>query len=95
MARFKGGRPKLAPNGDRSTGTKMVRINADLVNMLSWIARLESISTAQLIDPLIRGPVEARFKLIEKEVAEIKLQEEKVHRLEAAASRRLRDSNAG
>jgi hypothetical protein len=49
-----GGRPK------KNTGkvsTKHVRINNDLQEMLSWVLKVTGESSAQVLDPHIRGPI--------------------------------------
>jgi hypothetical protein len=58
----------------------MVRLHGDLADMIGWIVRIAkkkdaNYTAAQLIDPLLRPQIEARFKLIEKDVESIKRSE--------------------
>jgi hypothetical protein len=43
-------------------GTGTVRVNGDLAYMISWICELEEIKSPQLMDPLIRPQILARFE---------------------------------
>jgi hypothetical protein len=68
---------------DGDQGTKQVRLHADLVEMISWITRLDGSSSATLLDSLIRPQITARYKLIEKDIEAIKKLESK-HQPESA-----------
>lgn len=61
--------------------TRQVRVFTDIAEMLSWIVRIEGGSTANLLDPLIRGPILARFKTHEDVVTKIRAAEDEARRL--------------
>lgn len=42
-------------------GTRQVKLPEDLVQMVQWLARVERRTAAQIIDPLARPEVEARY----------------------------------
>lgn len=62
------GRPRKA-DGERPS--RHVRVFEDMAEMVKWIGRVEGIGAAQLLDPLIRAPITARYKRIEKDVKKI------------------------
>lgn len=70
----RGGRPKKA-DGDQAT--KHVRLFEDIAEWVGWIVRIEGGSSSQLLDPLVRAPILARYKKIEHLVEEIKGAERK------------------
>ncbi len=70
MAMGRPKKPSLAPVDE--SATKLVRIHADLADMLLWIARIEGGTVASLVDPLVRPQITARFKSIEAEVSKIR-----------------------
>lgn len=79
------GRPAKPEGEDK----KLVKLGADLVEMIGWIVRVTKrerpgYTAADLVDPLLRPQVVARYKLIEDEVKKIK-------KAEAAASEELAD----
>lgn len=53
-------------------GTTHVRVMDDVAEWIGWIYEVEGISSAVLLDPLIRHSVEARYKRIESVVERIK-----------------------
>lgn len=55
----KTGRP---PKHSGDQGTKQVRVNEDLAEMLSDLSLVHPKSTAQILDPLIRAEVEELHK---------------------------------
>jgi hypothetical protein len=73
MSKAKGGRPTKI-EGDRST--KLVRLPADLAEMLAWINRISGISSADFIDPLIRPQVELEYRRIQPARDAVKKAEE-------------------
>lgn len=48
----------------KKTPTKMVRISTDLVDMLSAIIEVEGVTISDILDPLIRPQVTARYQKI-------------------------------
>jgi hypothetical protein len=73
----KGGRPKR-DEGDR--GTRHVRVNEDIADMVSWILRVENVSSARLLDPLLRAAILARYKKHEKAINMLKSAEEEARK---------------
>lgn len=73
MSTRKGGgrRPESEP------GSKLIRVHADVAEMVSWITRLEGMSASALLDPLIRPQITARFESLRKDVEAIKRLESK------------------
>ncbi len=69
------GRPPKE-NGSGDTKAKMVRLSNDLAGMISWIVKLEGGTASQLLDPLIRGPIQARYAKIKPQVEKIKRAQE-------------------
>ena len=65
----KTGRP---PKSAGEQGTKLVRVNADVADMLSDLALVHPKSTAQILDPLIRGEVEELHKKYLPKIEEAK-----------------------
>ena len=53
-------------------GTKMVRVNADVAEWLGAIYDVTGEPSAQVLDPMIRADLFARFKQIEPAWLEIK-----------------------
>jgi hypothetical protein len=49
---------------------------AEVVEMVGWIARVEGISAADFIVPLIRNELVARYKKWEAEISRIKAAED-------------------
>ena len=69
MARGNRGRPTKE---EGSAETRMIRIHGDLAEMIGWIVELQGLKTANLLDPLLRPAILARYKQIEPEVLAIK-----------------------
>lgn len=42
-------------------GSRMVRLPEDLADMVSWLASIEGVTVAQIIDPLVRPVVSKRY----------------------------------
>lgn len=70
----KGGRPR----GNADAETKQTRINDDLREMLAWIVRIEGGSSAQILDPLIRPEIEARYARVKPTVDRIKAKQAEI-----------------
>ena len=68
----KGGRPRKS-DGDQAT--RHVRLFEDIAEWVKWVVRVEGGSSAQLLDPLIRAPILARYKKHEKAIEAIKAAE--------------------
>lgn len=59
----------------------MVRVKDDLADMIGWIVRIAkkkdpNYTASQLVDPLLRPQIKARYKLIESDVEKIKKSED-------------------
>lgn len=74
MAGGKAGRPK---KGAEAGSTATLRVFSDLAEMIGWIVRLDGVSSANLLDPLIRPQISARYETIRKDVDAIKKLEAK------------------
>jgi hypothetical protein len=76
MARKRG-----RPAKPETEGTRMVRVPTDIADMIGWIVRIKKKSDAgytasELVGPMLRPGVTARYKLIESEVEKIKRAED-------------------
>lgn len=58
MAKGRGGRPRKE-EGER--GTRQIRAFEDIADMLGWICHFEGGSVAQILDPMLRAQVAARY----------------------------------
>lgn len=68
----RGGRPKRDEEGK----TRQVRVNDDLAWMISWIVRFDStLTSATLLDPMIRDKIVAMFEPIRAQVEKIEAAE--------------------
>lgn len=65
--------------------THQIRVNADLGEMIAWIARVEDTTTSQLLDPMLRAQILARYKKHESAIDKIKEAEERLAKVEAEA----------
>ncbi len=83
VAGFKGGRPKRTQ--ESGPATKQVRLNDDLAEMIAWICRINDVSSAQLVDPMLRPQITARYAALKHHVEAIKDAEEKARQAELAA----------
>jgi hypothetical protein len=71
MASTQRGRPPK----DEDEGTRMVRLYTDLADMIGWIVKLsgkKGYTAAQLVDPLLRPQIVARYDQIKPQVDKIK-----------------------
>jgi hypothetical protein len=74
----KQGRP---PTGDGERGTKQVRLMEDLAEKCAYIVKVEGGTTAQLLDPMIRDEVEARYERHRPAIEKIKAAEEELRKV--------------
>lgn len=65
------GRPK---NGQQSK-TGMVRVRADVEEMIRWICRIENVTSSDLIDPLVRQRITEQFEKYRPIIDQIKMAE--------------------
>lgn len=68
-------------------GTRQIRVNEDLGEMISWIIRIEGGSTATLLDPMIRAQIVARFTRYEGVVEKMRAAEAALQKAEEEARR--------
>ena len=54
--------PPRPDTADDMGKTRHVRLSNDLVDMISWLAHIEGGSAAQIIDPLVRQAITARYE---------------------------------
>lgn len=83
MARGRG-RPK---NPD-DLASRQVRVSADLAEMIGWIVRIQGGTVAQLVDPLIRPQISARYAALRPAIEAIEAAEAKARQVEAADGRK-------
>lgn len=57
-----------ADGDDAEKGTHQIRVHADLGEMISWIIRVEGGKTAQLLDPMLRAQIVARYEKYRDEI---------------------------
>ncbi len=87
----KGGRPKKHEEG----GTKMIRVFADVADMASWVGRVEDTPVAQLLDPMVRASLVAKYEAYRPEIERIKRAEEAVEKAEQHAREKSRKASGG
>lgn len=69
-------RPKKAESADEPKGTKHIRVNADLADMLSDILLVEPRQTsARIVDPWLRPSLVAKWEAIRDRAAKIRRQQ--------------------
>lgn len=81
MAKNPGGRPR---DGEEK-GSKLIRVNDDLAEMISWLVRVKGGTAATIVDPLLRPQITRRYETISQHVEKIKLAEAAVRKAEEAA----------
>jgi hypothetical protein len=80
MARSRRTEKKEPTKADQNgPATKLVRVDADMADMMGWIARLKGGTVAQLVNRVMRAEVEATYKSIKGDVEAIRQIEEKGH----------------
>lgn len=65
----KGGRPKRDESGQ---GTRQVRVFDDVADMLSWICEVQRLSSAVVLDPLIRNVIQRRYTELYPTIRKVK-----------------------
>lgn len=78
MARGRG-RPK---NPD-DLASRQVRVAADLAEMIGWIVRIQGGTVAQLVDPLLRPQIAARYAALRPAIEAIQAAEARARQVEA------------
>ncbi len=72
---------KKTKKDESEAAVKLVRINVDLAEMLSWIVKVKGGTVAEFLDPLIRPQVTTAYKQIEAVVLKAKKVEEEMKRI--------------
>ena len=54
-----------------SASNQTIRVGSELAHMISWICEVEGTNASELVVPLIKAAVTARFEKMKKEVQEI------------------------
>ena len=80
----------VADDGGPGGSTRQVRVKSDVAEWLGWIYDIEGVESSELLDPLVRGPVLARYKRIEADVEKVKRTRAEGERLKEEARKRLR-----
>lgn len=75
------GRPT---NAEGPANTRLIRAFEDIADMIAWIVRVEGGTTANLIDPMLRPEVTARYQKHEETVNRIKKAEDELRKVEEA-----------
>jgi hypothetical protein len=80
-------RPRMskAKQDDGEAGTRQVRVMEDLGEMISWIIRVEGGKTANLLDPMIRAQITARYQKHKEVIEKIRAAEDNLNRIEEEA----------
>ncbi len=74
---------KGRPTKEEGPGnTRLIRAFEDIADMIAWIVRVEGGTTANLIDPMLRPEVVARYEKHKDTIDRIKKAEEEVKRVE-------------
>lgn len=62
--------------------TRLIRTFEDIADMIAWIVRIEGGTTANLIDPMLRPEITARYEKHKETIERIRKAEEEVQRIE-------------
>ena len=62
--------------------TRLIRAFEDLADMIAWIVRVEGGKTANLIDPMLRPEVTARYEKHRETIERIRKAEDELRRVE-------------
>jgi hypothetical protein len=73
--------------------TKQVRVFEDVGEMISMIVRVEGGTTANLLDPLIRPQITARYNRHREAIEKIRAAEKELERAEQDAKRSAAQDN--
>lgn len=80
------GRPMASSKkGMKKEPTRHVRVKPDIAEAVAWICLAEDIKSKDLLDPILRGPIEAREKKNEKAIAVLKKARADAKKAEAEA----------
>lgn len=72
--------------------THQIRVFADIGEMVAWVARIEQTTTAQLLDPLIRASITARYAKHEELIKEMQEAEKALRAAEEKARQRAKEN---
>lgn len=72
--------------------TRQVRVFEDMGEMISWIVRVEGGTTANLLDPMIRVQIEAKYAKHRAVIDKIKAADDELQRVEKEAKQRASES---
>ena len=75
----------MVKSDESEAGTRQVRVFEDVGEMISWIVRVEGVKTSNLLDPMIRAQVTARYQKHKEVIGKIRAAEETLERVEAEA----------
>jgi hypothetical protein len=67
-------RPRMAKKKiivEEESGSSSVRLASDLARMVKWICEIEKLRAHELLDPLVRPQITARFERIREKAEEI------------------------
>lgn len=80
-------RKRGRPKNEAHQGTRMVRINDDLADMLSWVARVEGGTVAQLVDTILRPQIIAKYQKYEPVIRAIQKAEAELEKAKKQAEK--------
>lgn len=69
VSKKKPGRPK---KGEGESDTRLIRVFPDIAEMIAWIAEMQDIKTANLVDPILRPAILMRYEQIRPEIEAMK-----------------------
>lgn len=78
------GRSVGRPAAYKGGSNRAIRLPEQVVEMISWIARVEGITAAQVVMPMIAKQLSDRYKRLEPEILRIKQAEDAATRKAAS-----------
>lgn len=75
---------------ENEDATRQVRVFEDIGDMVSWIVRVEGCKTANLLDPMIRAEVTARYLKHKDVIDKIRAAEEALAKVESDAKQQAK-----
>jgi|GEM_PF-6363025 len=75
---------------ENEEATRQVRVFEDIGDMVSWIVRVEGCKTANLLDPMIRAEVTARYLKHKDVIDKIRAAEEALAKVESDAKQQAK-----
>ena len=83
--------PKQNPTDD---STRLIRVYADIREMISMIVQVEGGTTADLLDPMIRYHITARYEKHRAKIERIRAAKQELERVKSEARRQVESDAA-